>query len=77
MSTPRRIPRTPALIRALGAVLALVATTAMLGGTELLAQQRLVSSRAPAVQLPRVVLSAQRIAAVPALPADEGRAARG
>lgn len=66
MTTARRIPRTPTVIRALGAVSAVFATTAMLGGTDLLAQHRLVSSRAQVVQLPRVVVSGQRVAAAPA-----------
>ena len=49
MTTARRNHRTPTVIRVLGAVCAVVATTAMLGGTDLLAQQRRVSSRAEVV----------------------------
>lgn len=67
MDTARRILRTPALIRTLGALFAVFATTAMLGGTDVLAQQRLVSSRAQVVPLPRVVVFAQRVAAAPAM----------
>jgi hypothetical protein len=66
MTTARRNHRTPTVIRVLGAVCAVVATTAMLGGTDLLAQQRRVSSRAEVVELPRVVVSGQRIALAPA-----------
>lgn len=65
MSSDSRIPRapgTPALVQALGLAFAVVATTAMLGGTELLATQRTVSSRAQVVQLPRVTVTKQRVA---------------
>jgi hypothetical protein len=82
MSTDSRTPRapsTPAIVQALGIAFAVVATTAMLGGTELLATQRTVSSRAQVVQLPRVTVTKQRIAGAPALrtAADERQTARG
>jgi len=82
MSTDSRTPRAPrtsAFVQALGIAFALVATTAMLGGTELLATQRTVSSYAQVLQLPRVTVTKQRIAGVPALhtAADERQSAPG
>ena len=76
--TPRA-PRTPAFVQALGIAFALVATSAMLSGTELLATQRTVSSHAQVVQLPRVTVTKQRIAGQPTLrtAADERESARG
>ena len=76
--TPRS-PRTPAVVQALGIAFALVATTAMLSGTELLATQRTVSGHAQIVQLPRVTVTKQRIAGVPVLhtAADERQSAPG
>ena len=81
MSTDSRIPRsprTPAVVQALGIAFALVATTAMLGGTELLATQRTVSGHAQIVQLPRVTVTKQRIAGEQILrtAADERLSAR-
>ena len=79
-SRPLRVPGTPAFVQALGLAFAVVATVAILGGTELIATQRTVSSHAQVVQLPRVTVTKQRIAAgEPALrtAADERQPARG
>ena len=66
-SRPPRVPGTPAFVQALGLAFAVVATVAMLGGTELIATQRTVSSHAQIVQLPRVTVTKQRIAGEPQL----------
>jgi hypothetical protein len=78
-SRPSRAPRTPALVQALGIAFAFVVTTAILGGTELIATTRTVSSHAQVVQLPRVIVTKQRIAGGPTLrtAADERPSVRG